>query len=140
MDLFQDYLLQITCLRFLKITDRKSKATEVQLHVITQMLLVKEMKKENLDEKFEEIKPSPSAILQWITGSPYKPLDGAEVNICVLFDHECMDRNPNHKICFPVVSACAKEITLPIAHFKTSEEFNSLFSLAVSRAKSFESP
>ena len=97
-------------------------------------------KPESLEEKFEEIKPSPKSILKWITGSPHKPLDGDEIKISVSFDHECLVRNPTHKICFPVVSACAKEITFPIAHFKTTEEFYSLFSLAVSKAQSFGRP
>ncbi len=77
---------------------------------------------------------------KWITGSPHKPLDGNDMQIGVSFDHECILRHPKHKICFPVVSACAKEITLPIAHCKTAEEFNSLFSIAVSKAQSFGRP
>lgn len=137
MDLFQDYLFHL-----------EDNPQEIQSHMsaITWNYLDvsgkgdEKDKPESLDEKFEEIKPSPTAVLKWITGSPHKPLNGDEIRISVSFDHECLVRNPTHKICFPVVSACAKEITFPIAHFKTTEDFCSLFSLAVSKAQSFGRP
>ena len=55
---------------------------------------------ESLEEKFEEIKPSPQAVLKWMAGSPHKPLDGDEIKISVSFDHECLVRNPTHKYVF----------------------------------------
>ena len=134
IDLFQDYLLHL-----------EDNPQEVQSHMsaITWNYPdasdnVDEKKEpDSFDQKFEDIKPSPRAVLKWITGSPHKPLDGDEFKISVSFDHGCLVRNPLHKVCFPVVSACAKETTFPIAHFKTTEEFYSLFSLAVSNAQSF---
>ena len=53
--------------------------------------------------------------------------------ITVKFDHDCVIRNPKHQICPPVVRACAKEVTFPIAHMKTQEAFNEVFMLALSQ-------
>ena len=137
MDLFQDYLFHL-----------EDNPQEIQSHMYPITWNYPDAsdkgdeneRPESSDEKFEEIQPSPKAVLKWITGSPHKPLDGDEIKISVSFDHECLVRNPTHKICFPVVGACAKEITFPIAHCKTTEEFCSLFSLAVSKAQSFGRP
>ena len=46
-------------------------------------------------------------------------------------------RNPKHQICFPVVGACAKEITFHVAHMKTEKAFNEVFMLALSKGQSF---
>eukprot|EP00794_Sanderia_malayensis_P006762 gene6762-7523_t len=137
MDLFQDYLFHLED----NPQEIKSHLSAITWNYPDTSDEGDETKKpESLDEKFEEIKASPKAVLKWITGSSHKPLDGDEMKISVFFDHECLVRNPTHRICFPVVSACAKEITFPTAHFKTTEEFYSLFSLAVSQAQSFGRP
>ena len=57
--------------------------------------------------------------------------------ITVKFDHDCVIRNPKHQICPPVVRACAKEVTFPIAHMKTQEAFNEVFMLALPKGQSF---
>ena len=57
--------------------------------------------------------------------------------LTVKFDHDCLFWNPKHLICFPVVRACAKEITFPIAHMKTQEAFNEVLMLALSKGQSF---
>ncbi|KAK7893500.1 hypothetical protein WMY93_022652 [Mugilogobius chulae] len=41
-------------------------------------------------------------IMQWLTGQAHKPLLISEQNqfkIYINFDHDCMDRNPDHIIC-----------------------------------------
>lgn len=45
----------------------------------------------------------------------------------------CTIDNPNHRICFSVVGACAKEITLSVAPMKTADEFNEVSVLALSK-------
>ena len=67
----------------------------------------------------------------------HKPLDGTPLTIAVKFNHDCLITNPNHRICYPVVGACAKEITLPVAHMKTAEEFNEVFMMAISKGQSY---
>ena len=44
----------------------------------------------------------PFSIPKWLTGQRHKSLNGEKVEITVDFDHECLNRNPDHKICFPI--------------------------------------
>ncbi|XP_028514202.1 uncharacterized protein LOC110236812 [Exaiptasia diaphana] len=55
----------------------------------------------------------------WRTGQKHRPINGEKLVIIVNFNHDCLQHNPEHKLCFPVVSACAKEITFPVEHMKT---------------------
>ena len=80
---------------------------------------------------------SPAGVLGWLTGQKHKPINGEEIRIDVKFNHDCITDNPNHRICFPVVGACAKEITFPVAHMKTADEFNEVFIIALSKGQSF---
>lgn len=80
---------------------------------------------------------TPAGVLGWLTGQKHKPISGEQMSITVKFDHDCLIRNPKHQICFPMVRACAKEITFPIAHMKTQEAFNEVFMLALSKGQSF---
>ena len=80
---------------------------------------------------------SPAGVMGWLTGQKHKPIDGETIIVNVMFDHDCLSRNPNHRICFPVVGACAKEVTLPVSHMKTSETFNEVFMLAMSKGQAF---
>ncbi len=91
-------------------------------------------------ERFEETKPSPPVVLKWLTGTSSKPLDGSDNSIKLNFDHDCQKRNPSHRICFPVISACARELTLPVLHCKTLADFSSLFSISVCKAQAFGRP
>ena len=74
-----------------------------------------------------------AGVMGWLTGQKHKPIDGELIRVNVKFDHDCLLRNPDHRLCFPVVGACAKEIMLPIAHMKTPEGCKELFMLAISK-------
>ena len=65
---------------------------------------------------------SPSSIFKWLTGERRKSLNGERVEITVDLDHECLNRNPDHKICFPIVRACGENILLPVSHMISSTE------------------
>ena len=80
---------------------------------------------------------TPAGVMGWLTGQKHKPITGEKLNITVKFDHDCAIRNPIHHICFPVVGACAKEITFPVAHMKTEKAFNEVLMLALSKGQSF---
>ena len=97
--------------------------------------------KEAAGSKEELLLPdlTPAGVLGWLTGQKHKPISGEQISITVKFDHDCLVRNPKHQICFPVVRACAKEVTFPIAHMKTQEAFNEVFILALSKGQSFRS-
>ena len=72
---------------------------------------------------------TPAGVFGWITGQKHVPLNGEKIEMILNFDHECMIRNENHSICFPVVGACGKTITLPVAHMRESEHFKKVFLL-----------
>ena len=42
-------------------------------------------------------------VLGWLTGQRQRPLFGEELQITVEFDHDCLARNPDHRLCFPVL-------------------------------------
>ena len=74
----------------------------------------------------------------WLTGQKHKPLNGEPLMITVKFNHDCYLDNPDHRICYPIIRACSKEISLPVAHMKTPEAFNEVFMLAVSKGQTFD--
>ena len=81
---------------------------------------------------------SPSGTFKWLTGQGNISLNGEKVEITVDFDHECLNRNPDHKICFPIVGACGKSILLPVSHMISStEEFQRIFLLAFCKGQAF---
>ena len=77
----------------------------------------------------EPAEQTPASVMGWLTGQKHKPLNGETLPIAVRFNHDCMENNPSHTICFPIVGACAKEITLPVAHMRTQKEFSDVFLL-----------
>ena len=83
---------------------------------------------------------TPAGVLKWITGSDHKPLDHADSEIIVEFNHDCFVSNPHHTICFPTVHACSRNITLPVAHMKTFDGFKEIFTLAYCNAQAFGVP
>lgn len=91
-------------------------------------------------EKFETPELKPSGIMGWLTGQKHQPLNGEELVIIASFDHDCFANNPNHKICFPNVRACAREITFPSAHMSTYEEFRHVFTIAYCKGQAFGRP
>lgn len=84
-------------------------------------------------ERFWFTEFRPAGVMSRLTGQKNKPLDDESGQICVKFNHDCVENNPSHKICFPVVGACAKQITQPVSHMNTPEEFNAVFTLVFSQ-------
>ncbi|XP_051793701.1 uncharacterized protein zgc:112966 [Acanthochromis polyacanthus] len=65
-------------------------------------------------------------VMQWLTGQSHRHLltaDRQNFKITVCFDHGCLERMPDHKICYPLVSACTETITFPTAHCVNYDEF-----------------
>ena len=91
-------------------------------------------------EYFQSADLTPAGILGWLTGQKHAPINGENLKITIQFNHNCMEINPSHKICFPVVGACGRQITFPVVHMKTKEEFNSVFMTAVSKGQAFAKP
>ena len=90
-------------------------------------------------EKFHDAKLTPAGVLGWLTGQQHKPLNGESLDITVKFDHDCMERNPQHRICFPLVQACRNEIVIPVAHMLDKESFERNFVIAYCKGNVFGS-
>lgn len=88
-------------------------------------------------EQFSTADLTPAGVMGWLTGQKHKPLNGEILAIAVRFNHDCMENNPSHTICFPIVGACAKEITLPVAHMRTQKEFSDVFLMAFCKGQAF---
>ena len=90
-----------------------------------------------VENEMRSIEMTPAGVLGWLTGQQHKPLNGEQLQITVRFDHDCMERNPSHKICFPIVRACSKDITLPVIHMLEKNAFDANFMLAYCKGNSF---
>ncbi len=53
------------------------------------------------------------------------------------FDHDGMARNPGHRACYPIVSACAREITFPVIHMQEGQTFHGIFIMAFCKGHAF---
>jgi len=73
----------------------------------------------------------------WLTGQKHRPLFGKDLKITVFFNHDRFTNYPNHKICFPIVSACSRELTIPTQHCNSYEDFRENFLMAFCKGKSF---
>ncbi|KAK3712968.1 hypothetical protein QZH41_000634 [Actinostola sp. cb2023] len=131
MDLFQDFLFK------LEDEDHISGYTEAIAWDQDEESTAEVSHDDQPDEHFQSPDLTVAGILGWLTGQKHIPLNGKALNISVHFNHDCTMNNPHHRICFPVVGACAREITLPVSHMKTTEEFNEVFLLAFCKGQSF---
>ncbi|XP_049318755.1 G2/M phase-specific E3 ubiquitin-protein ligase isoform X2 [Astyanax mexicanus] len=72
---------------------------------------------------------TPARFLQWVTGQghiPLLPSEKKDFAVTVKFNHDCNADFGIHNICYPVVSACAKRIVLPVRHIKSYDQFKSI--------------
>ena len=77
------------------------------------MLMKMVMKSESESFSIQDI--SPRGVLGWLSGVKHRELGGCNRSINVSFNHDCKNRNPHHTICFPVVGACGRDISLPVS-------------------------
>jgi hypothetical protein len=93
------------------------------------------------EELFETAEMSVGGVMGWLTGQRHKHVTTKEVpTITINFDHECLLRNPNHKICFPLIGACGRELTIPVVHMDKAGKFKELFILAYCKGQPFAKP
>ena len=87
--------------------------------------------------KESEAKINSAGFLKWVTGQSHKPLSIGNFKISIKFNHDCATKNPLHKLCFPIVRACAREIVLPVSHMKEFDEFKEVMLLAFCNGQTF---
>ena len=80
---------------------------------------------------------TPAGFLGWCTGQKHRPIFNEDLTISVEFDHDCYKANPGHTICFPIVSSCSRNLTLPTQHSKSYSDFKDNFLMAFSKGQAF---
>ena len=79
-------------------------------------------------------------VMGWLAGLQHKPINDEKPAITVYFDHNCLERNNKHTICYCIVSACGKQITFPIAHMNSPGNFKEIFIVGYYKSQSFGRP
>ena len=100
-----------------------------------------ESKEKEDEEIFEQAELTIPAGMGWLTGQRHKHIfeqDNLTINVC--FDHECLSRNPKHQICFPVVTACCRQITILVSRMNTTGSFQYVFVFGYCNGQAFGSP
>lgn len=97
---------------------------------------------ENVDEAEKQKPIFVGKFCQWLTGQSHIPLSQAEreeFKIVMEFDHDCQVRyGENHTICYPVVNACSRSVTFPVAQLNTYAQFKTVLSQAIVHGYEFE--
>ena len=70
---------------------------------------------------------SVGGMMGWFMGQRHKHVvTKQKPTITINFDHDCLVRNPDNKVCFPLVGACGRKLTIPVVHMNNAEKFNTL--------------
>ena len=80
---------------------------------------------------------SAAGVFQWLTDQRHKPVNGEKITVTVEFDHDCLERDPQHSLNFPTVGACWRVITIPVAHMNSTENFKKVFLTAYCKGQVF---
>ncbi|KAJ4936910.1 hypothetical protein JOQ06_001495 [Pogonophryne albipinna] len=83
---------------------------------------------------------TPATFLQWITGQGHVPLLPSEKKdfaVVIQFNHDCSADFGHHSVCYPVVTACAKTITLPVRHMRPYDKFKNILTEAFQLGQEF---
>ena len=144
MDNFQDLLMKMEDENMIGHSEMmawnyQDKLQDEELHVTNQSE-AEDSPAEESPGHFHSAVLTPSGVLGWFTGQKHRPVNGDDLAITVVFDHDCLQRNPKHSVCFPVVSACSRVVTLPVDHMKDPEDFTRIFLLAYCKGQAFARP
>jgi hypothetical protein len=72
----------------------------------------------------------------WLTDQRHRDI-AKKIAIHFKFDHDCMQRNPRHRLCFPYVGACGREISFPVLHMSSADAFKDNFLIAFCKGQAF---
>ena len=92
------------------------------------------------EETMEVADLSVAGVMGWLTGQKHKHSFGQKPTITIHFDHECLQRNPSHTVCYPLVGACGRDLTLPVSHMMSEKEFEDNFVTAFCMGQAFAKP
>ena len=132
MDHFQDLLNRIEDINI------SSYDTAIAVREFADGGCLESANEESANQQFEAPEVSIEGVMGWLTGQQHKPVGNVEAPVVqCYFDHDCLVRNPAHRVCYPIVSACAKEITFPVAHMQTRQSFHDIFIMAFCKGHAF---
>ena len=133
MDYFQDLLLSLEEYEITGYKEAIASNVEEELDVPDQSPTGEHQE----SETFSTQDLTTAGVLGWLTGQKHREIRKTDLGITVQFDHECLKRNTDHKLCFPHVGACGRTITFPVSHLERFEQFKEIFPLAFCRGQTF---
>ncbi|RUA04597.1 MAG: hypothetical protein DSY43_06010 [Gammaproteobacteria bacterium] len=121
MDFFQDFIFELEDEKVCGYTEATAWDDDCDLQENSQ------------EDMFSSPDLTVAGVLGWLTGQKHR----GDISIYAKFDHECLERNPGHKVCFPTVGACGRTITIPVNHMDSKEKFKDIFLLAFCKGQAF---
>lgn len=137
IDIFQDFLTRLEDENMIGYSEMLAWNAEDKLQDREPPPETHQSDAEESPENFHSAVLTPAGVLGWLTGQKHGPVNGDDLAITVVFDHECVQRNPHHTVCFPVVSACGKTVTFPVNHMEKAEEFARILLMAYCKGQAF---
>ena len=64
-------------------------------------------------EQFSTADLTPVGVMGWLTGQKHKPLNRETLAIAVRFNHDCVENNPSHTICFRLLVHAQRRLLYP---------------------------
>lgn len=116
LDFFQDFLLEI---------ENNPRSQEVATT------------SDNDDFACAKVNITTQGVLGWLTGQRHKPFNGSSLSINMKFEHDCLSIRGPHEVCYPNISSCASEITLPVLHMNNSTVSIEILTTAYFNGQSF---
>lgn len=97
-------------------------------------------KQSSTREMFETASLTIPGVIGWLTGMQHKPIVGQMPTITVIFYHDCLQWNPKHSVCYPVISVCGRTITFPVTRMEPAQKLKEMFIMAYCKGQSFAKP
>ena len=72
----------------------------------------------------------------WLARQKHKPFNGERWVIVIRFSHDCVENNPSRTICFPIVSAWARDNSTH-STYAPKKEFSDVFLMAFCKGQAF---
>lgn len=125
-----------------QLSDKGTSRHQIELEMINfiQDFLYEAEAKDQVDDQDGLHSITPARLLQWITGQghiPLLPSEKKDFAVTIKFNHDCSADFGHHSVCYPVVSACAKNIVLPVKHMRPYDQFKKVLTEAFHLGQQF---
>lgn len=125
-----------------QLSDKGTSRHQIELEMINfiQDFLYEAEAQDQVDDQDGLHSITPARLLQWITGQghiPLLPSEKKDFAVTIKFNHDCSADFGHHSVCYPVVSACAKNIVLPVKHMRPYDQFKKVLTEAFHLGQQF---